>query len=317
MTAAGVVALIEPVKTFADFAEILGFVFMLIGVMWVVRAFYERVVNDLWWLTLTSGILMTVMAFWVSGQFFLTARVHAAGVRRHLGPDGWHHGHRAGASDPPPGLRRRTSAAAAHRPDAQGGRFQCLTTRQSSATSAPPWTATPAWITRGRSRSPRRPGGSCCGAPWAARASVVSRIEIAKSVAGVRDVADELRVDLRDRWEDGRTAWHGAPGADRRRQRPRRSDRGRRLRRVADAQGRGQAPGRERRGVRDRLGAARCRRDHQRDQGDHGRHRRLIGCGASRGSGARRSGRPRRRLWIDCRRSPGLRDDRSPGRRRR
>ena len=28
-------------------------------------------------------------------------------------------------------------------------------------------------------------------------------IEIAKSVAGVRNVADELRVDLRDRWEDG------------------------------------------------------------------------------------------------------------------
>ena len=72
MGAAGVVALIEPVKTFAEFAEILGFVFMLIGVMWVVRAFYERVVNDLWWLTLTSGILMTIMAFWVSGQFFLT-----------------------------------------------------------------------------------------------------------------------------------------------------------------------------------------------------------------------------------------------------
>ena len=71
MTAAGVVALAEPVKTFVDFAEILGFVFMLIGVMWVVRAFYERVINDLWWLTLTSGILMTVMAFWVSGQFFL------------------------------------------------------------------------------------------------------------------------------------------------------------------------------------------------------------------------------------------------------
>ena len=71
MAAAGVVALIEPVKTFAGFAEILGFVFMFIGVMWVIRAFYERIVNDLWWLTLTSGILMTVMAFWVSGQFFL------------------------------------------------------------------------------------------------------------------------------------------------------------------------------------------------------------------------------------------------------
>ena len=72
MTAAGVVALIEPAATFAGFAEILGFVFMLIGVMWMVRAFYERAVNGLWWLTLTSGILMTVLAFWVSGQFFLT-----------------------------------------------------------------------------------------------------------------------------------------------------------------------------------------------------------------------------------------------------
>ena len=72
MTAAGVVALVNPVSTFADFAEILGFVFLFVGVMWVVRAFYERVINDLWWLTLTSGILMMVMAFWVSGQFFLT-----------------------------------------------------------------------------------------------------------------------------------------------------------------------------------------------------------------------------------------------------
>jgi len=71
MAAAGIVALIEPAETFAGFAEILGFVFMLIGVMWIVRAFYERVISDLWWLTLASGILMMVMAFWVSGQFYL------------------------------------------------------------------------------------------------------------------------------------------------------------------------------------------------------------------------------------------------------
>jgi uncharacterized membrane protein HdeD (DUF308 family) len=71
LTAAGIVALIQPVNTFADFAEILGFVFLLIGIKWIVQAFYERVLNDLWWLTLISGILMTVLAFWVSGQFFL------------------------------------------------------------------------------------------------------------------------------------------------------------------------------------------------------------------------------------------------------
>ena len=72
MTAAGIVALIHPVTTFAGLADILGFVFVLIGVMWMVQAFIERVVNPLWWLTLVSGILMTGLAFWISGQFFLT-----------------------------------------------------------------------------------------------------------------------------------------------------------------------------------------------------------------------------------------------------
>jgi uncharacterized membrane protein HdeD (DUF308 family) len=71
LTGAGVVALIEPVATFADFADILGFVFLLIGVRWITQAFLERAFNDLWWLTLISGILMTVMAFWVSGLFFV------------------------------------------------------------------------------------------------------------------------------------------------------------------------------------------------------------------------------------------------------
>ncbi len=71
LSAAGIVALIQPVSTFVDFAEILGFVFLLIGVKWMVQAFYERVVNDLWWITLLNGILMMVLAFWVSGQFFL------------------------------------------------------------------------------------------------------------------------------------------------------------------------------------------------------------------------------------------------------
>ena len=71
LSAAGIVAMIQPVATFVDFAEILGFVFLLIGVKWMVQAFYERVVNDLWWITLVNGILMMVLAFWVSGQFFL------------------------------------------------------------------------------------------------------------------------------------------------------------------------------------------------------------------------------------------------------
>jgi len=68
----GVLALIHPTSTFAGFADILGFVFVLLGVMWMFQAFAERAFNDLWWLTLLSGILMMVMGFWVSGQFFLT-----------------------------------------------------------------------------------------------------------------------------------------------------------------------------------------------------------------------------------------------------
>jgi uncharacterized membrane protein HdeD (DUF308 family) len=71
LATSGIVALIQPTATFAGFADILGFVFLLIGVMWMVQAFNERPVNDLWWLTLISGIMMTVMAFWVSGQFFV------------------------------------------------------------------------------------------------------------------------------------------------------------------------------------------------------------------------------------------------------
>jgi len=71
LTASGIVALIHPASTFAGFADILGFVFLLIGVMWMVQAFAERPINTLWWLTLISGIMMIVLAFWVSGQFFV------------------------------------------------------------------------------------------------------------------------------------------------------------------------------------------------------------------------------------------------------
>jgi len=69
--AGGIVSLIHPRKTFAGFADILGFVFLLIGITWTMRAFAERTINELWWLTLTSGILMVVLAFWTSGQFYL------------------------------------------------------------------------------------------------------------------------------------------------------------------------------------------------------------------------------------------------------
>jgi uncharacterized membrane protein HdeD (DUF308 family) len=66
-----VICFISPENTFAGMADILGFLFLVVGLWWMVRAFLERAVNPLWWLTLISGILMTVLAFWTAGQFFI------------------------------------------------------------------------------------------------------------------------------------------------------------------------------------------------------------------------------------------------------
>jgi len=68
---AGVVAFINPEETFHGLADVLGFLFFIVGVWWLIRAFIEREVNPLWWLGLISGILMLILAFWTSGQFFI------------------------------------------------------------------------------------------------------------------------------------------------------------------------------------------------------------------------------------------------------
>jgi uncharacterized membrane protein HdeD (DUF308 family) len=66
-----IVCFVNPEDTFAGFADILGFLFLIVGVWWMIRAFLERAINPLWWLGLISGILMTALAFWTSGQFFI------------------------------------------------------------------------------------------------------------------------------------------------------------------------------------------------------------------------------------------------------
>ena len=68
---AAVISFINPEDTFAGMADILGFLFLIVGVWWMVQAFVERSLNPLWWLGLISGILMTGLAFWTSGQFFI------------------------------------------------------------------------------------------------------------------------------------------------------------------------------------------------------------------------------------------------------
>jgi uncharacterized membrane protein HdeD (DUF308 family) len=67
----GVVCFIRPENTFAGMADILGFLFLTVGIWWTMSAFLQREANPVWWLSLISGILMIVLAFWTSGQFFI------------------------------------------------------------------------------------------------------------------------------------------------------------------------------------------------------------------------------------------------------
>ena len=67
-----VVCFIDPVDTFAGLADMLGFLFLLVGVWWMIQSFLERPVNPMWWLNLISGIVMTGIAFWTAGQLFAT-----------------------------------------------------------------------------------------------------------------------------------------------------------------------------------------------------------------------------------------------------
>jgi len=69
---AGIYALVNPGATTAALADSLGFLFLLVAIFWTIEAFATRHSNDLWWLGLLSGIIMLVLAFRVSGQFFFT-----------------------------------------------------------------------------------------------------------------------------------------------------------------------------------------------------------------------------------------------------
>jgi uncharacterized membrane protein HdeD (DUF308 family) len=64
----GLWALFNPARTFLMVADTLGFLFLLVGVFWILEAFATRRMNPFWWLGLTAGILMLGLGLWASGQ---------------------------------------------------------------------------------------------------------------------------------------------------------------------------------------------------------------------------------------------------------
>jgi uncharacterized membrane protein HdeD (DUF308 family) len=69
--ASAIVCFVSPENTFVALADILGFLFLCVGVWWTLRAFLLKPVESTWWLELVAGVLMLAMAFWTSGQFFI------------------------------------------------------------------------------------------------------------------------------------------------------------------------------------------------------------------------------------------------------
>lgn len=69
--ACSVICFVDPAGTFTGLANVLGFLFLCVGIWWIIQAFLTKAINPLWWLGLLTGILMIVLGFWTSGQFFL------------------------------------------------------------------------------------------------------------------------------------------------------------------------------------------------------------------------------------------------------
>lgn len=68
---AAIICFVNPEDTFAALADILGFLFLVVGVWWMIRAFLLKAATSFWWLDLVAGIMMLTLAFWTSGQFFI------------------------------------------------------------------------------------------------------------------------------------------------------------------------------------------------------------------------------------------------------
>jgi uncharacterized membrane protein HdeD (DUF308 family) len=71
---------VRPVNTFFALASVLGLILIFYGAFEIVQAVATRAVNPYWWLGLSIGILLILLAFWVSGS----DRVYALAQRTYL-----------------------------------------------------------------------------------------------------------------------------------------------------------------------------------------------------------------------------------------
>ena len=76
----GLYGFVRPVNTFFALASVLGLILIFYGAFEIVQAVATRAVNPYWWLGLVIGILLILLAFWVSGS----DRVYALAQRTYL-----------------------------------------------------------------------------------------------------------------------------------------------------------------------------------------------------------------------------------------
>jgi uncharacterized membrane protein HdeD (DUF308 family) len=76
----GLWAFIRPVDSFFALASVLGFVLIFYGAFEIVRAFSMQGLTPYWWVSLITGVLLILLAFWVSGS----DRVYALARRTYL-----------------------------------------------------------------------------------------------------------------------------------------------------------------------------------------------------------------------------------------
>jgi uncharacterized membrane protein HdeD (DUF308 family) len=76
----GLWGFIRPVNTFFALASVLGLILVFYGSFEIIQGAASRAVNPYWWLKLITGILLVLLAFWVSGS----DRLYALAQRTYL-----------------------------------------------------------------------------------------------------------------------------------------------------------------------------------------------------------------------------------------